>query len=91
METAKVYISLPQAFLGKVDELAQLEHLSRSALIREALKLYMAQRSRALAMQEFQKQAALIRERYAHLADEDFASSLDELVKQSRKSPRKKR
>lgn len=85
MDTAKVYISLPQDFLGQVDELAQEEHLSRSALIREALKLYMAQRSQARALQDFQKQAAALRERYKHLTEEDLGPQLDDLVQKIRR------
>jgi hypothetical protein len=43
---AKVYISMPPQFLADLDQTAQEEHLSRSALIREAIKLYMAKRRR---------------------------------------------
>lgn len=39
---ARVLISLPDEFLAEVDALAQSEHRSRSELIREALRLYMA-------------------------------------------------
>ena len=38
---ARVLISMPEDFLGKIDEVADLESRSRSELIREALRSYM--------------------------------------------------
>ena len=38
---AKVLVTMPDEFLNKVDGLADTERLSRSELIREALKNYM--------------------------------------------------
>ena len=38
---ARVLISMPESFLGKIDEVADLESRSRSELIREALRSYM--------------------------------------------------
>ena len=38
---ARVLISMPESFLGKIDEVADLESRSRSELIREALRTYM--------------------------------------------------
>ena len=37
---ARVLISMPESFLGKIDEVADLESRSRSELIREALRVY---------------------------------------------------
>ncbi len=37
---ARVLISMPESFLGKIDELASWESRSRSELIREALRTY---------------------------------------------------
>ena len=37
---ARVLISMPEDFLGKIDEVADLESRSRSELIREALRTY---------------------------------------------------
>ena len=37
---ARVLISMPEEFLGKIDEVADLESRSRSELIREALRTY---------------------------------------------------
>ncbi|MCA9789667.1 MAG: ribbon-helix-helix protein, CopG family [Cyanobacteria bacterium HKST-UBA06] len=45
---AKVLISMKEEFLEEIDALAEEEHRSRSELIREALRLYMRSRQRAL-------------------------------------------
>ena len=37
---ARVLISMPESFLGKIDEVAGMESRSRSELIREALRTY---------------------------------------------------
>lgn len=37
---ARVLISMPEDFLGKIDEVAEGENRSRSELIREALRSY---------------------------------------------------
>ena len=43
---AKVLVTMPDEFLNKVDRLADSEKLSRSELIREALKTYMRRLSK---------------------------------------------
>ena len=43
---AKVLVTMPDEFLSKVDGLAGTEKLSRSELIREALKTYMRRLSK---------------------------------------------
>lgn len=43
---AKVLVTMPDEFLNKVDGLADTEKLSRSELIREALKTYMRRLSK---------------------------------------------
>ena len=37
---ARVLISMPEGFLGKIDQVAEQESRSRSELIREALRTY---------------------------------------------------
>jgi len=37
---ARVLISMPEEFLSKIDEVADVENRSRSELIREALRTY---------------------------------------------------
>jgi len=37
---ARVLISMPEEFLGKIDKVADTENRSRSELIREALRTY---------------------------------------------------
>ncbi len=39
---ARVLISMPESFLGKIDEVAGMESRSRSELIREALRTYIS-------------------------------------------------
>ena len=39
-ESTKVLISVPKEFLKLLDEQADLEHRSRSELIREAIRVY---------------------------------------------------
>jgi len=36
----KVMVSFPEGFLAEVDEIAGIEHRSRSELLREAMRLY---------------------------------------------------
>ena len=45
---AKVVISMKAEFLEEIDALAEEEHRSRSELMREALRLYVRSRQRAL-------------------------------------------
>jgi metal-responsive CopG/Arc/MetJ family transcriptional regulator len=40
----KVMVSFPEEFLDQVDRIAQEEHRSRSELLREAMRLYIAMR-----------------------------------------------
>lgn len=42
--TKKVMVSFPDEFLEEVDRVADEEHRSRSELLREAMRLYMAVR-----------------------------------------------
>ncbi|MBN2392899.1 MAG: ribbon-helix-helix protein, CopG family [Anaerolineae bacterium] len=46
--TVKVMLSFPDEFLAQVDTLAEAEQRSRSELVREALRQYMASRVGAL-------------------------------------------
>ena len=39
---AKVLVTLPEPFLAEVDRVAEEEHRSRSELVREALRQYLA-------------------------------------------------
>lgn len=41
---AKVLISMREDFLGKIDEIADMEQRTRSELIRQALRVYMRRR-----------------------------------------------
>ena len=56
---ARVLISMPESFLGKIDEVAENESRSRSELIREALRSYMY-KSRVKANTMAGKNAAIL-------------------------------
>ena len=58
---AKVLVTMPDEFLNKVDGLADSEKLSRSELIREALKTYMRRLSKT-QMESASKNAQLLDE-----------------------------
>lgn len=55
MAVDKLSISLPQELLAEVDELAQAENLTRSAVIREGVAAYVAGRKSARRQQERRK------------------------------------
>ncbi len=38
---AKILVTMPESFLNQIDGLATIEKMSRSELIRDALKMYM--------------------------------------------------
>ena len=40
---AKVLVNFPDEFLKDIDKIAELEHRTRSSLIREALRRYLSQ------------------------------------------------
>ena len=46
--TTKVMVSFPDELLAQVDAVAEAEHRSRSELVREALRQYMAAREMAV-------------------------------------------
>jgi len=56
---ARVLISMPEEFLGKIDEVADGENRSRSELIREALRTYI-HRSRVRNSASSAKAATLL-------------------------------
>ncbi len=58
---AKVLVTMPDEFLNRVDGLADSERLSRSELIREALKNYMRRLSKT-QIESASKNAALLDE-----------------------------
>ncbi len=58
---AKVLVTMPDEFLNKVDGLADTEKLSRSELIREALKTYMRRLSKT-QIENASKNADLLEE-----------------------------
>ncbi|HPZ43096.1 MAG TPA: ribbon-helix-helix protein, CopG family [Bacillota bacterium] len=51
----RVMISLPDTLLAEVDGIAAAEQLNRSEFIREAMKLYIAERKRRLLREQMKK------------------------------------
>ena len=56
---ARVLISMPEDFLGKIDQVAEGENRSRSELIREALRTYI-RKSRVRETAVSNKNAAIL-------------------------------
>jgi len=56
---ARVLISMPEDFLGKIDQVAEGENRTRSELIREALRTYMY-KSRVRASATADRNAAIL-------------------------------
>jgi predicted transcriptional regulator len=79
----KVYISMPQSFLCQLDQFAKEEHQSRSALIREAVKLYMEWRSTA-PQDRFFSMTESLRRKFESLPDEDIEVRIDRAVTKAR-------
>ncbi|MGI6492260.1 MAG: CopG family ribbon-helix-helix protein [Pelotomaculum sp.] len=54
-QVKRVMISLPDALLEEVDGIAAAEQLNRSEFIREAMKLYIAERKRRKLREEMKR------------------------------------
>ncbi len=54
-QVKRIMISLPDTLLAEVDGLAAAEQLNRSEFIREAMKLYIAERKRLLLREQMKK------------------------------------
>ena len=80
---AKVYISMPHQFLADLDRTAQEEHLSRSVLIREAIKVYMASR-RKKSQSRFFEMTRSLRESFDGLPEHEVEALIDRAVSRVR-------
>jgi metal-responsive CopG/Arc/MetJ family transcriptional regulator len=80
----KVYISMPRTFLDQLDNVASEEHLSRSAIIREAVKLYMEWRSSSPSARFFGLTETL-RKNFECIPDEDLENRIDRAVARARR------
>jgi len=54
-QVRRVMISLPDTLLAEVDGIAAAEQLNRSEFIREAMKLYIAERKRRLLREQMKR------------------------------------
>lgn len=82
---AKIYISMPQEFLHRLDHAAETEHLSRSAFIREAVKLYMSLRT-AGAEPRFFAMSEALRRRFDSVSEAELEARIDRAVERARES-----
>ncbi len=80
---SKIYVSMPPEFLDKLDQAAHSEHLSRSAFIREAVKLYMGLLSSFSGPRFFQFSESL-RSRFSGLSEADLERRIDRAVAKAR-------
>ncbi len=84
---SKVMISLADAFLHEVDTLAHAEHRSRSELVREAIRTYVATRVEGHGVgghREAQRAAARILKARIRWSQGQSAESLIRRMRQSR-------
>ncbi|GAB6158465.1 ribbon-helix-helix protein, CopG family [Desulfotomaculum varum] len=51
----RIMISLPDSLLAEVDNIVEEERLNRSEFIREAMKLYIAERKRRILREQMKK------------------------------------
>lgn len=54
-QVKRIMISLPDSLLAEVDGIVAAERLNRSEFIREAMKLYIAERKRRLLREQMKK------------------------------------
>lgn len=83
--TAKVMVSLPEAFLEEIDRQAKTEQRSRSEFLREAVRFYLRARQGTLApgqLPEVQQAVAIQDQLAAAVADSESNST--EILRQWR-------
>ena len=80
---ARIYISMPRPFLREIDRTANAEHLSRSALIREAVKLCMAVRT-GTARPRFFTTSEELRRALAGRSEQEIDQRIDRAVRRAR-------
>ena len=80
---ARIYISMPRPFLRELDRTAHAEHLSRSALIREAVKLYMALQA-GTARPRFFAMSEELRRELAGRSEQEIEQRIDRAVRRAR-------
>lgn len=87
---SKVMMSLPVDFLKDVDTLAKAEHRSRSELVREAIRMYIANHTSHASRQpspEAQKAALRILKTNIRLPQGETAESMVRKLREARHGP----
>lgn len=69
----RIMISLPESLLAEVDGLATLEKRNRSEFIREAMKLYIAERKRRVLREQMKRGYQEMAQINLSLAAENYA------------------
>ena len=54
-QVKRIMISLPDSLLAEVDDIVEAERVNRSEFIREAMKLYIAERKRQILREQMKK------------------------------------
>ncbi|AQS60165.1 CopG family ribbon-helix-helix protein [Desulforamulus ferrireducens] len=54
-QSKRIMISLPNSLLAEVDNIVEEERVNRSEFIREAMKLYIAERNRRILREQMKK------------------------------------
>ncbi|AEG59018.1 CopG family ribbon-helix-helix protein [Desulforamulus ruminis] len=54
-QVRRIMISLPDSLLAEVDDIVEAERVNRSEFIREAMKLYIAERKRQILREQMKK------------------------------------
>lgn len=57
---AKVLVNFQDEFLSEIDKIAELEHRTRSSLIREALRRYLSQYKNEIQQKEIENTSKVI-------------------------------
>lgn len=55
VEIKRIMISLPDSLLAEVDDIVEAERVNRSEFIREAMRLYIAERKRRILREQMKK------------------------------------
>jgi Ribbon-helix-helix protein, copG family len=79
---AKVYLSMPSDFLAQLDQVAREEHLSRSGLVREAVKLYI--RLRGSSEPGFFTATEALRRRFSAVPESELERRIESGVHRAR-------
>ena len=79
-EIKKILISLPETLLNEVDNLASIDNINRSELIREAMKLYLGQRKRTELREKLIKGYQEMAQLSISLSEDCFSQDVEDFL-----------